>query len=394
MLLQSRINRFLTQTESAPDVGARMIAEPLLNDTLVFFGEAHAGAKRWRPGSMKSADKRRYRRMGWAIPDDSNWMFRGDARAELDMPLAAGPVNIVPFVALRGDVWSDAPSDGDHARIYIQTGVRASMDIWRVYNNVHSRLLDVNRIKHIITPEVAMFIAGTNGVSPDNLYPLSPGIEEHITRLSGGTFGVRQRWQTKRGEGDNERTVDWMELDIFAGVFDANENFRPPADGRYFMSRPEYSLGSNFVLIDYLWHISDATTFLADINYDIDDKTIGRAGVGLEVERSPRFSYFVGLRTINELSSAVGTYAIRYRINQKYTVAFAEQYDFDYDGGTNLSTAVTITRKFPRWYVSLVIEYDARYDDYTVMLNLWPEGISEAAFQTDAFSMRDRSDKN
>jgi len=394
VLLQSRINRFLTQTESAPDIGARIIGEPLLNDTLTFFGEGHVGAKRWRPGTMESADKLTYRRMNWEIPDDSNWMFRGDARAELNMPLRAGPVNFVPFVAVRGDVWSDKPTDGENARVFTMGGVRASTDIWRVYNNVQSRLFDVNRIKHIITPEVAVFIGGTNGVSPDNLFALSPGIEEHITRLSGGTFGVRQRWQTKRGQGKGERTVDWMELDVFAGVFDANENFHPPADGRYFMSRPEYSMGSNFISADYTWHISDSTTFLADLNYDIDDKKIGRAGVGLEVQRSPRFSYFLGLRTISDLSAAIGTYAIRYRINQKYEATFVEQYDFDYDAGTNLKTSVALTRKFPRWYVQVVASYDARWDDYTVMFNLWPEGIPEAGFKTDTFSFRERSERN
>ena len=76
-------------------------------------------------------------------------------------------------------------------------------------------------------------------------------------------------------------------------------------------------------------------------------------------------------------------------------MAFVEQYDFDYDTGTNLTTAVSITRKFPRWYVEFVVAYDARYDDYTVMLNLWPEGIPESGFQTQTYDVLGRSsDKN
>jgi len=394
VLLQSRINRFLTQTESAPDVGARIIGQPLLNDTLTFFGEGRMGAKRWRAGSLTSAQKRQLGRMGMPIPDDSDWMFRGDIRAEVDMPLHLGPVNVVPFVGVRGDVWTDSPPDGSKDRIYGQAGVRVNTHIWRVYKGVHSRLFDVNEIKHIITPELALMVAGTDDVSPDNLYALSPDIEEHITRLSGGMAGIKQRWQTKRGEGANERIVDWMELDILAGAFDANENFAPPADGRWFLSRPEYSLGSNFVYLDYKWHISDSTTFLADVNYDIDDKQIGRTGIGLRVERTPRLSYFVGLRTINELSSAVGTFAMRYQINRKYEVAFIEQYDFDYDAGTNLKTAIEITRKFPRWYVGLVLAYDARYDDATILLNIYPEGIPEAQFRTGEYSILNRSERN
>ncbi len=395
VLLQARVNQFLTQTESAPDVGVRIIGEPLMNDTVAFFGEAHVGAKRWRPASLSSADKRRYRRMGLAIPSDSNWMARGDVRAEATMPFNIGPVRVVAFNSVRATGWSDSPSrDGENARLYTQVGMRASMDIWRIYNNVQSRLLDVNRLKIVFTPDVGMFIGSVNGVSPDNLFPLSPAIEEHITRLSGGTFGGRVLVQTKRGEGDDERTVNWMELAAHVGIFDANENFNPPADGRYFMSRPEYSMGSNFINFDYNWHISDSTLLMAEMNWDMDSGEIGVAGLGLEVQRSPRFSYFVGLRSINDLSSMVGTYAIRYRINSKYEIAFVEQYDFDYDNGTNLTTSMSITRKFPRWFVQMGFTYDARYDDFTVIVNLWPEGIPEAGFKTDAFSIRNRSDKN
>jgi hypothetical protein len=379
VLLKAKINNFLTQTWAAPEVGAYMIGEPILDGLFTFFGESHVGALQWDPADLSDRQKRR----GMVEPDSSSWMGRFDTRAELDMPLHLGPVNVVPYVMGRVDAWTDSPEDGKDSRLYAQTGVRADMTFWKIYKDAKSRLLDVNGLRHSISPEAGFFIAGNDDVTPADLYPLSPEIEEHMTDLSGVEFGIRQLWETKRGEGAAQRNVDWMRLDITAGFFgNTDDAFDATTDGRYFASRPEYSLGDDFIYLDYEWYISDSTTLMADLNYDIDDTEVGRASIGLYMERSPRLSYFVGLRTIEQLSTAIGTFAVRYQINRKYSIALIEQYDFDYDGGTNLRSEVTFTRKFPRWYTSLKLGYDARFDDYTIMLNLWPEGLPEAKFGT------------
>jgi len=322
-------------------------------------------------------------------------MGRFASRAEIDAPLEFGPVHVVPYAVGRVDAWSDSPSpDGENARLYGELGVRATTHMWRIYRDVSNRLLDINQLKHIISPEVGLMLATAGGVKPDQLYPLEPGIEEHIEDLSGVTFGVRQRLQTKRGAAGKRRTVDWMRLDIMAGFFDADEDFHPTADGRWFASRPEHSMGRDFVNLDYVWHVSDSVDFQADMNWDIDDSRIGRAGIGLAVTRSPRFQYFVGLRTIDDLNSAILTFAAKYQINRKYAIQFVEQFDMDYDGGTNLVTSLTITRKFPRWYLGVTISYDRRYDDMTVMLQMWPEGIPEVRLDTGRMPLSDRSEKN
>ena len=380
VLLKARINRFLTQTESAPDVGFRILGEPLLGDRLTSFAEARAGAKQYRQENDLKID-------------DSGWMGRFDARGEIDWPVHVGPLNLVPYVAARGDYWTASPEGGKSNRVHGEVGIRADTHLWRIYNNVDNRFWDLHKLKHIITPEVVAMLTA-NTATPAELYPLSPAIEEHIEGLSGVTFGVRQRLQTKRGKAGKQRTVDWMRLDVMAGFFDADPRFHPSADGRFFASRPEYSLGRDFINVDYAWKISDATTFLADMNYDINQSDLGRAGVGLAVRRDPRVDYFLGLRTIKDMETAVLTFAARYKINRKYTVTFSEQYDLDYDGGTNLSTTLTVTRKFPRWYVGLAASYDARYRDVTLMLQFWPEGIPEFMVETGEIYFPARSKEN
>ncbi|MCD4700108.1 MAG: hypothetical protein K8R91_06010, partial [Phycisphaerae bacterium] len=68
-----------------------------------------------------------------------------------------------------------------------------------------------------------------------------------------------------------------------------------------------------------------------------------------------------------------------------------EQHDFDFDGGENLSTRVTLTRKFPRLYMAFTFGYDKTYDDVTLMVSVWPEGISEARFGTSKVGLLQRT---
>ena len=209
------------------------------------------------------------------------------------------------------------------------------------------------------------------------LLPMNPDIEEHLMRQGGYTVGVRQRLQTKRGTPGKRKTVDWMRLDVTGGGF--RDTSTLPADGRYVMYRPEYSLGRSFINGEYLWNISDSTTLLSDVNHDPRNGKLGKASVSLNVERDPRLSYFGGIRYIRPLDSSVATFGGNYRLSKKYAVTFYEQYDLDFRGGDNLVTRLTLTRKLPRWYIglSLVFDRNGEGDDVGVYLMLWPEGAPE-----------------
>lgn len=372
-LLQYRLNDFETQTESWPDFGFYLLGEPLADGRLTFFNEDHLGLKRY----LASDNPRQFPPPYNPAIDSSDVMGRADTRNEIDMPLKAGPVNITPYVTGRMTGWSDEPRGGDSFRPYGQVGVKNNMDIWRVYNDTHSRLWDINRLKHIITPEVVGWLASTGGVDPDEIFPMDPGIEQNVTSTSGASFGVYQRLQTKRGEAGKQQTVDWMRLDVVASFFDNPQNDLP-SDGRFFFSRPEYSLARNAINADYVWNISDATAFLADCNYDVDSGGFGRVDAGLAVQRSPRFRYYMGIREIRDLETTVGTFGFNYKLSTKYSLGFFEQYDFDSANQENLLTTISIIRKFERWYGSLSFEYDRSQGSFGAYITIWPEGVPEA----------------
>ncbi|MGC9453590.1 MAG: hypothetical protein ACP5HU_01885 [Phycisphaerae bacterium] len=379
-LLKARLNDFLTQTESLPDVAFHWIGQPLLKDRLTFFHESRLGRLRYRPDEDLGADS-------------SDLLVRADTRNELDLPLKAGPVNIVPYIVGRATWWEDSPSGNDECRLYGQVGARANTHLYRVFDSVGSRLWNLNRLRHVVTPEAGVFFSDTNGVSPQDLWPMDPGIEQRIDRTHGVLVGVRQRLQTKRGPEGEQQTVDWMRLNVMAGFFD-NAPGGIPANGRYFASRPEYSVARNHVNADYTWHISDSTTFLADSNYDLDDGEFGRVSAALAVVRDPRLRYYAGIRHVDDLDSTIGSVGARYRISRKYTISAFQQYDFEFDGGRNMSTSFTLTRKLPRWYAATTFTYDERTGDVAFYLTLWPEGVPEFRVGSGRMSLLGTSDMN
>jgi len=380
-LLKYRLNRFQTQTESMPELGLYLLGEPLLGGRLLYFTDSRAGFKRFRPAKGSGST-------------DSRIFGRLDSRHELDFPLHAGPLNITPYLLGRLTYWDDKPAGGETFRPYGQFGVKANMHFWRVFDGARSRLWDVNRLKHVITPEAAVFMSAADGVTPGELLPIQPDIEQRLAKLCGASFGIYQRLQTKRGRPGRRHTVDWMRFDVVAGFYDGDLADRQPANGRFFMQRPEYSVPRDHVNFDYAWNISDATALLADANYDIESDGFRRANVGLAVSRDPRLRYYLGARWIRDLDSAVGTFGFNYRISRKYSFSFFEQYDFKFDDGRNLTTNVVITRKFPRWYFSAGFSYDASQDDVGVYVSFWPEGIPELRLGGRRYSVLGKSDKN
>lgn len=383
-LLQYRLNRFETQAESWPEVAGYLIGEPLLRDRLTYFGEARAGAKRWRWD--KDLDV-----------DDSDVFARFDTRHEVDLPLHLGPVNLVSYATGRATYWSDAPLEDSQCRPYGQIGQRANLHIWRVYENVASRLWDLKGLKHIITPEATLFASENSGVRRTEVYLMDGAIEEHLPRLSGASLGVYQRLQTKRVRRGQEEIVDWMRINVVAGFFDDDQQDRRTSGGDFYWYRPEYSVPRNFVNIDYDWQISDTTALLSDFNVDTDTSSLAQASIGLAVARDPRVRYYLGCRYLKDLDSSLATFGVNYKLSRKYSVSFFEQYDMDFDGSRNIATSLSIIRQLPRWYAGLTFTYvagTAEGDDVVVMLTLWPEGIPEVRMGGGGVSLLSRSRRN
>ena len=375
MLGQWRVLDFLSQTEHLPDLSFRLIGQPL-GDVATLYSENRAGWVRYRPAEPSL---HRFLRFG-AAEDASGTTGRLDSRQEVDVPLDVGPVRLVPFGVVRGSAWDDSPADGGVGRVFGTGGVRGSMYLWRMYD-VESDLWDVHGLRHVIKPDVTMWASATNHDSHE-LYPFDENVED-IDAFDGVTFGVRQRWQTKRGAPGRERVTDVFTLDVEAGFFNNAPNTEY-TNGFASYSRPENSISRNYLNTSFLWRVNDATALISEANIDLNDGELDVFNLSYVVERTPRFSYLVGYRFIGEIDSNLIALGANYRLSEKHSLAIREE--FDLDRGQTHEFSITFIRRLPRWYMAFTFDLDEVEDDMGLSMSVWPEGFPRAALGSRRFT--------
>jgi hypothetical protein len=255
------------------------------------------------------------------------------------------------------------------------------MYLWRVYPEARSELLDISGIRHVIKPDITAWASESNEDKND-LFPFDETVEE-INESDGVALGIRQRWQTKRGPDDARRIVDVFTHDLEVGVFNDAESDEV-TNGFASYSRPENSISHNYLNSATIWRVNDRTALLSEMNYDINDGEIDVLNVSVAVERTPRLSYLIGYRFIDETESNLLGFDMNYRLTEKHTLALREL--FDLDRGQTLDFTVAFIRKFPRWFGALSFEVDEAEDDFGFSLSIWPEGLPQAALGSRRFT--------
>ncbi|HBG26759.1 MAG: hypothetical protein A2Y10_00845 [Planctomycetes bacterium GWF2_41_51] len=387
-----RINNFADQLEDLPSAQYHLTGQSLWNDKLTLYSDSMAG---------------RFRQLTGNNHDDLNitdeYFTFGQHRTEIDFPMQYKTGNIVPYVAgtfgyddrsgFARSVATGGPEVTGDKEVFIgEAGLRASTQFWKHYN-YRSTFWDVNGVRHIVKPfaNAAIFSESSDFVEQRNNY----------------TLGLLQRWQTKRGQGENRRTLDWMRFNLEYTMVDDDSDVRR-AD-RQLWNNPfvplstilapsifNSDLGGNFrtfelfgpqrdsVNADYIWRLSDTTAILSDFNWDVDDAEFEQFNVGVSRIVWPNLSFFVGSRymrsvTIDgEQGSTAFTFAATYKINPRYTLSFAHQYDFNRDG--TIATEVSLIRRYHRLYYAFTYRVDESLDRRSIVLTIWPEGVGELAF--------------
>ena len=340
----------------------------------------------------------------WILPDmlDQRDFAFATSRHELALPLHLGGFHVSPTV-IGTYVYDD--SLVDNSFVLGAGGLRAATQFWHIDENAKSRLWDIDRIRHIVIPEINAFWSDSDLTTQDH-----PDVFN---------FGIRQRWQTKRGIQSAKHTVDFLRFDASVTMVEPDVD-NDDLPNKFFFTRPEQQFDhasilnadlSNLGLArrerinqslsdhargDWTWLISDTTAFTGALNYDIHDAVISQANGGIAVQRTPRTSYYVGnlflknadpfddgkppqTRNANFLTAGVS-----YKLNRKYTLAVAHQ--FDIERITDSFTDFVIIRKFPHWYGAFVVSVDPVREALSFSFSLWPEGYDKAAIGSRRYS--------
>lgn len=304
-------------------------------------------------------------------------VLRADSRHTVELPLTWGPLNVVPFATGRVTAYDTEFDDlrgpdgpDDQYRLWGAAGVRLDTSLVRTNDAARSELFDVRRLRHIVEPSVTVWSAGTS-IESDQF----PVYDRSVERIADGTvvrLGLRNTWQTKRGRGRNERSVDWIIIDaeyVWSSA-DAPE-FSP--FGRFVWYRPELSNLGEFIHADAAMRLTDAVTLVGDFRQDTDDNRLATASGGFQIDHGLGFSTFAEARYLHGFDNTFLTAGARYELTRKYAMEVDGTYDFDDDELQGAGAAVV--RRFPQWTFRLRVALDNITDDVGVGVSIRPVGF-------------------
>jgi len=394
ILTKVRINDFVNKLEEMPSVEYHRTGQSFFNDRLTFYSDSQVSRFRQNYASSSTLP----------LPGPQQFFTFATTRNEIDMPFSFGKTKIVPFVA--GTVaYEDRMGfyreiDGSTGAreddvYYGETGVRLSRQpYWKVYPDAKSRLLDVDQLRHIVRPHMT-------AVS----YHEAESVIEQRDMVN---LGLSQRLQTKRGTGEQRRTVDWMRLNTDV-TFVNNDGSASAGADQFIWNKPfipmvnTYStavpqtdrrstsmsgVSRDYVGADYIWRVSDTTAILSDINYDLQSGVVQQFNVGFSRMRWPDLSYYVGSRYLRRITitdpttgmklqegSHAFVFAITYVLDPRYSVVFSQQIDFDY--GATVSSEISLIRHYHRMFWGLTFRADESLDEHGIVFSIWPQGVSD-----------------
>ena len=317
-------------------------------------------------------------------------------RHEVDMPLMWKTVKLVPFVAgtygfedQRGyfkDIEGTTVTPEEDAVWLSEIGIRLSTMFWKENQLIRSRLWDLNGLRHIVKPHLEAV-----------LYQDSDKTAQMRNLIN---IGLTQRWQTHRKRKSRLESIDWMRLNLDATWVDKT---LAPSVGptRFFWNDPaipiamrrsnhKFGILRDSINADYVWNLSDTTTVLSDMNYDVRSGIVQQFNVGLSRYVHPDLRYYIGSRylravvidvpepdNIHEEGSNSVVVAATYALNSRYTAIISQEYNFDF--GENVESEITILRQYHRMYYGLTFSVDEARDRSSVVLSIWPQGVEELA---------------
>jgi hypothetical protein len=323
---------------------------------------------------------------------------RVDTRHEVSIPLSSDWITVTPFATGQAtgylmDEFAQYTSDAENLRFQAGGGVRSSLRFVRVDDSVQSRLLDLNRLRHIVEPYGTLW-AGWDSLDEGAL----PVYDQEFEGTTGGAafnIGVRNTLQTQRGGSGAWQSVDWIKADLGLVLNDSGSEFTPaPVDPlnpnaslrwaqspipAFYGFRPELSQWGSHGYGLLTWQLSDSVTMGGTMNYLFDDRdfvtdeegtlaNLARGSLGVEMRHSPIVSTYLEYRYLAPTNSELLQAGVLYRAGSRYLIALSPQYDLEADDFRAISGSVT--RNFPDFDLNVNAGYDQIEDNTFVGVSL------------------------
>jgi hypothetical protein len=236
--------------------------------------------------------------------------------------------------------------------------------------------MDINRLRHTMTPELAFDFIPIVTQDPEDLNQFDG--TDALDTYSSIMFGLRNRLQTKRGKpGEEKSSVDIASFDTRVYLFPGNAGLNRKRD--------------SFIELDFNLKLSERLSFYSQGNeYNLDENRFDIINSGIGYNHPKWGNFTIGNRYAkNILHPVTFSYSKGLGSGQKWSLNLSEQYALGtgVENSVSLFSSVNLQRLFHDWIVNIAIsEIGFRDDDTIVSFSVIPRGI--AKMKSQAFTLQ------
>lgn len=329
ILYQKRVNRWYTELEKLPEASYSMPSIQL--GSTPFFFENNSSLSNYI-----------YKQ---AVPSSSvndTRMGRFDTYNKLSIPVRVLFFNLSPFVATRQTYYNaDINGASIAPRTVFYTGADLTTKFYRIFNVKTNFLgMDVNDLRHIITPTVAYAYTRQPTIPSTKLKQID-GIDS-IGYNNSVTIGLQNKLQTKR----NKVTVDLLDFRIDTGytLYSVDTASNTKKHGQL----SDFKLNLEFLPYSWLKLSNDAT-------YSHKEKYFTQANSDLNFSFGTDRSLSIGHRYARKYNKEM-TLSANWRFTPKWRIEVYERVQFSKATPTNgglREQRYTIARDLHCWETEL-----------------------------------------
>lgn len=309
LLLRKRFDNFYTVVERLPEYKIDIFNHKIGNTSFYYTGSA-SGAYLNKTFDSTTTSQGDYNSVRFDVFNQLSYNAR-----------LLKALNVTPYAGIRETYYSKNKwGDPNKIRTVFNAGADASIKFYKIYDAQTNFLgLDINKLRHIITPTASYFYVHPPTISPDNLNQFDE--IDAIDKQNGVTLALENRLQTKRMYGDGMRSVD-----LATFIISTDYMFRLEKNSLALKTNKFESIDMKLELIPYSW-----AYMLADMSIDPKRYVIQSGSIDLVATGGEKWSLGISYRyedTTGGISNLV-TLDVMYKLNEKWKIRAYERFNLE-----------------------------------------------------------------
>jgi LPS-assembly protein len=262
-----------------------------------------------------------------------------------------------PFMATRQTFYTrNRWKEKSQLRSIFEGGIDLSTKFYKIFD-IDSDLLglDINRLRHIVTPSAAFLHRHQPTISSDNLYQFDE--IDNITHHNGFNLTLENKLQTKRPSGEGMKTVDLARF-IVSTDYDfrlKKRSLEPQGEGKF------GDITFQLELWPYTWLIFDS-----DLTLDYKNNDVKTANMDFYVALGKKMTLGIGHRyeSTGDSRNSQLSGELFYNINDEWKIKIYERFDLASEKWEEQQ--YTIFKDLHSWLGEFSV--NIRDDEYTAWL--------------------------